>query len=1337
MPYRNSVFSWKGGGSGGARLLVLLLVPVFSLGPASCTSKKRGNAPVREDLFEKADRTSEKLTGELTRKKSVAREKSSEELEQIEESNRDQAIEKYRSILAKKDKLDPATRESCLINLGHVTFEKCLADYRKRMRDYDQAYAAYQRGTTREEPSLPRYDFSSARKVYQEYLASFPGSPLRPEVTYNLAFSYEEEGALDQAVSLYDELTLTAPKSRFSPEAYLRLGEHFFELDQFDKAIDYYRKVQDLGDSQFYDKALFKTGWALYAKGDFPGAEEAFAQLLERQSALKGEKKRDLYNESLEILAKIQSETGGAKALDSFLSRHKSPAYGLDLSLQLGNYFQETARYEDAIDTYKELLERYPGCDRAPFVEHSLIESLKTERRTPEAEQLEGSLLDRYGRGTPWDRQNPDPELRKEVDTLLWTTMNNEILAHHRTAREQKDPGEYDKTIALYKKSIAYFPMDENAYETRFLYAECLYESGRPEEAAKEYEQVAKLEPFDTYREKALSNRIQCLEDLRARDQVNTDTLLSAYADYIRMNPRSEKTPQLLFKQGEILFNASRYGESAAFFRQIVQEYPNHPDTPRAWMLELECLFQGNRYPELEQFAHDLLAGSVPLTAEQRQRADHLLRFAQFEQAHEAQKAGQYAAAAESYEKLVREAPDIDIAPDALFNAAVCYRELNNWDKASSCFERITVRYPQSKHYNDALLAPLSYYEETGQWDRVLPVLDKLYKLDPRNELARESLFKLAKRFRKKGEADQARTAFSQYAERYPDDISRNLEILYMEAEIQEDRGDPEAALRGYQRFLDAYEKREKAAAKIELDPTFIAKAQFMVLEPDFANYEAIRLVPPLERNLARKQSLLDRLVSEYLKAAKSGAGPFALASACRLGLAYENFWSCLIHSDLPEGMTDEEADLYRNLLETQAEPYKKKAIDAYRVTLEKTEGKGILNPWILRAYGHLSGLDPATYPPLLRDTVVWKETWKEKRLLVWNLDLSRPRDFKPEKAAKLQKELETILKDLHQESTEEGEKDRAGIENTIALLERLLKKEPGLYEIHFNLGILYQMLGQSTRAMGEYLAALKGNPDLPIAHLNLGILYLQDGDLPRAENEFTEMTRLSPEYAGSWYLLGVTQIRGGSYPKAEKSLKQAVSLLPQFLDPVVELGMVYQKTGREDEALKQFRIVLYHPKTSARLLKKLAWNFLETGYVEEAIECYNRVAEMKKATYEDWNNLGVAYLRSDKLQPALVALNQARKRGPNQPEAINNLGLVYLKKKEYDQAAEAFEQASALATNYLTPLMNSAVLYGEYLENEEKAAACIEKYLAQGGTVQREMLKGWITKPKEPGPGQ
>ena len=187
-------------------------------GNLSCASKTARVEESGSDLFEKAEQESSKIASQIDGKAQSSAVEQTEELERIEEKNRKEAIEQYRTLLKKKDRLDPATYENSLINLGNIVFEQCLANYRKQMRAYNKEYEAFKSGATEQAPIPPRYDFAPAREVYEVFLDAFPASPLLPEVVYYLAYSYEEEGDLDRAVALFDELALTAPDARFASE---------------------------------------------------------------------------------------------------------------------------------------------------------------------------------------------------------------------------------------------------------------------------------------------------------------------------------------------------------------------------------------------------------------------------------------------------------------------------------------------------------------------------------------------------------------------------------------------------------------------------------------------------------------------------------------------------------------------------------------------------------------------------------------------------------------------------------------------------------------------------------------------------------------------------------------------------------------------------------------------------------------------------------------------------------------------------------------------------------------------------------------------------------------
>jgi len=135
----------------------------------------------------------------------------------------------------------------------------------------------------------------------------------------------------------------------------------------------------------------------------------------------------------------------------------------------------------------------------------------------------------------------------------------------------------------------------------------------------------------------------------------------------------------------------------------------------------------------------------------------------------------------------------------------------------------------------------------------------------------------------------------------------------------------------------------------------------------------------------------------------------------------------------------------------------------------------------------------------------------------------------------------------------------------------------------------------------------------------------------------------------------------------------------------------------------------------------------LEGGWIEEGIRVYTRLLHGKESTYGDWNNRGVAHLRNGDWKRARQDIVQASEVNSSGPEAFNNLGRIYIEGKSYDNAVSYFEQALQIDPTFQTALLNAAVVYGQYLGDMEKAKLYLRQYLDRGGTMQREMLKGWL----------
>ena len=80
-----------------------------------------------------------------------------------------------------------------------------------------------------------------------------------------------------------------------------------------------------------------------------------------------------------------------------------------------------------------------------------------------------------------------------------------------------------------------------------------------------------------------------------------------------------------------------------------------------------------------------------------------------------------------------------------------------------------------------------------------------------------------------------------------------------------------------------------------------------------------------------------------------------------------------------------------------------------------------------------------------------------------------------------------------------------------VALLTKVVQKEPDNADAHNYLGFSYRKLGEFDKAQGHYRTALQLKPDHKAALEYYGELFLQIKDLPRAEEQLARLERVCP----------------------------------------------------------------------------------------------------------------------------------------------------------------------------------------------------------------------------------
>ncbi len=201
-------------------------------------------------------------------------------------------------------------------------------------------------------------------------------------------------------------------------------------------------------------------------------------------------------------------------------------------------------------------------------------------------------------------------------------------------------------------------------------------------------------------------------------------------------------------------------------------------------------------------------------------------------------------------------------------------------------------------------------------------------------------------------------------------------------------------------------------------------------------------------------------------------------------------------------------------------------------------------------------------------------------------------------------------------------------------------------------------------------------------AHMQLGYSYLQEGDDTRALKEFLEAVKLAPKKPEIHAGLAQAYHRKKAYQLAEEQYQKALELdgdNPQYHN---NLGALYLDMRQWDDAVRHFRLaannLLFDRPAVARA--GMAAALIQKGDYVSAIEAG------KKALRDDYQLpqahyfLGEAYTALGQLDQAVTSYKNAIELAPNYLLAHYSLGKVYLKLKQNELARTELEKVIELA---------------------------------------------------------
>lgn len=815
-----------------------------------------------------------------------------------------------------------------------------------------------------------------AIRIYQRILAEFPSYERADQVLYQMARAYDEVGQPDEAMAVMERLVGDYSYSDYLDEVHFRRGEYLFTRRQFREAEAAYGSIKTMGPaSTYFELALYKLGWALYKQEFYDEALHEFMALLDYklstgydfdQAHAEDEERRvaDTYR----VISLSFSNVGGPEVVNEYFSANGRRRYEDRIYSNLGEFYLDKLRYQDAAAVYDSFVELNPYHLQSPRFSMRIIEIYGEGSFPILVVESKKDFAVKYGLDSEyWHYFEPSasPEVLGFLKTNLSDLASHYHALYQEEGLEEERGANFAEASNWYREFLASFPADPESPSVNYQLADLLLENENFAEAAREYERTAydygPHERASAAGYAAIFSHRRNLEvlDEAARPAALRATVASSlqFADTF---PDHESAPIVLGAAADDLYEIEEFDAAIDAGMQLVERYPAaDPDLRRAaWTVVAHASFDLTRFPEAEQAYLNVL-DFVPADDEERESLVDNLAASIYQQGEQASELADFRAAADHFLRIRGVAPESAIRSAAEYDAAAALVRLEDWAAAGRVLEAFRVSFPEHELQPEVTKQLASVYRQAGRLGQSAGEYERVAAESEDPELQREALLLAGELYEESADSASALAVYTRYVDRFPAPLDAAQETRFTIAGLYEDQGDQ----RLYRETLAAIVDSDAAAGAARTDRSryLAAQSALVLTEELYDRFAAIELTQPFEISLTEKQQRMDEALSAFEGLVSYEVSEVTAAATFYIAEIYYDFSQSLLASERPDDLTDSERIDYDLALEEQAFPFEEQAIEIHEGNFALIRS-GVFNPWVERSLGKLAVLMPGRY---------------------------------------------------------------------------------------------------------------------------------------------------------------------------------------------------------------------------------------------------------------------------------------------------------------------------------------------------------------------------------------
>lgn len=783
------------------------------------------------------------------------------------------------------------------------------------LREYTQKFDQWKNaGKKGKEPKLTydgsRNELTRAANVFRTLVTEFPRQPRTDAALYELAKTL---GRLnnDNAVMYYKQLIKDHPNSRLIADAYVALGEFYFDRHRIKDAIDAYKSAMRYKNEKAYPFAVYKLGWSYYnaaaksekdAAANYEKSITAFKLVIklgERDTAVKGN--LDLRKEALNDLVMVWAETEDTEGAWRYFSQINEKDAFYKMLERLGWIYSEQGKSQKAIAVYERLLNESPLRSNNPSIRvkiASLHELLNQHQDVVRDMELMGQT---YLKATAaWRNTNKDnSEALAEADRLGELNIHRFGALFHTRGQKAKSNELLRSAAANYSTYLTYFSSHPNAYEIRFYLADILFDFKKWEQAATHFAIVAKAQKGGKYMREAALNSVICFNNainenkegkLPPPGQVVTPIavpalkqhLVEAIDTFVSLLPKDKEGEPMRYTAAQVYFDYGHYPEAIKRFSAIVEETPSSKQAKASAKVILSYYAEKENWSDVIVWAQKFSKSQPIMQAGLGPFITETLKHAMFKLALAYERKKEHEKSALAFIDFQKTFPGDASADNALYNASLNYFRIAKIEEAVGVSRLLLNTYPKSSTRPDVLASMGETHESMGQFEEASQYYMNLAREFPKDKRSADALYNAGLLRKGLHDNDGAVRLFTTFVNTYGKD-KQVLDAEYEIAALEERRGNYTAAVKTYERIAS----RTKGSP----DKTIWAEAKVADITYHKLNSTAgTKLLDKLQKRLIAKDAPAAFEARQLVSAAifKSLEQPFAEFKQVQIASAEE-----------------------------------------------------------------------------------------------------------------------------------------------------------------------------------------------------------------------------------------------------------------------------------------------------------------------------------------------------------------------------------------------------------------------------------------------------------------